>query len=245
MNKKPTTGKATAVKRSPTTRSPRPKPSASANPKAFASNKSAAWKTKPRRPRPATPRVLLFNKPFNTLCQFSGEPSDSLLKHFIPVANVYPAGRLDKDSEGLLLLTNDGIIQARITDPKQKMRKSYWVLVEGEPTAEALQQLKQGVLLNDGKTLPAQVEIIAPPTLWQRNPPVRVRKVIKDTWLNLTITEGRNRQVRRMTAAIGHPTLRLVRHRIGNFNLENLQPGEYRELTTAEIPTELLPQQKK
>lgn len=238
MNKIPT-----PQKRSPTTRSSRPKLGAPA--KAFAGNKSEAWKNKPRRPRPATPRVLLFNKPFNTLCQFSGKPSESLLKDFIPVADVYPAGRLDKDSEGLLLLTNDGIIQARITDPKQKMRKSYWVLVEGEPSAEALQQLEQGVQLNDGKTLPAKVEIITPPTLWQRTPPVRVRKIIKDTWLNLTINEGRNRQVRRMTAAIGHPTLRLVRHKIGNFTLDSLQPGEYRELTTAEIPTELLPQQKK
>lgn len=222
----------------------RAKPRA-AKPKSFAKKKSDAWKSKPRRPRPATPKVLLFNKPFNTLCQFSGEPSDSLLKDFISVLNVYPAGRLDKDSEGLLLLTNDGIIQARITDPKQQLHKSYWVLVEGEPSAEALQQLEQGVLLNDGNTLPAKVEIIEPPSLWERNPPVRVRKVIKDTWLNLSICEGRNRQVRRMTAAIGHPTLRLVRHKIGKFNLDSLQPGEYRELTLAEIPSELLPQEKK
>jgi len=205
----------------------------------------AAWQNKPRRPRPLTPKVLLFNKPFNTLCQFSGEPSDSLLKDFIPIPDVYPAGRLDKDSEGLLLLTNDGIIQARITDPSEKLGKSYWVLVEGEPTAESLQQLQQGIKLKDGKTLPADVEIIEPPILWERNPPVRVRKIIKDTWLNITIREGRNRQVRRMTAAIGHPTLRLIRYRIGTFTLEHLQPGEYRELTSDEIPAKLLPQQKK
>lgn len=239
MNKKATPA------RKPASRTSAQAKPRSAKPKRFAAKKSEAWKNKPRRPRPSTPKVILFNKPFNTLCQFSGEPSDSLLKDFIPVLNVYPAGRLDKDSEGLLVLTNDGIIQARITDPKQQLHKSYWVLVEGEPSAEALQQLEQGVQLNDGKTLPAKVEMIEPPSLWDRNPPVRVRKVIKDTWLNLSICEGRNRQVRRMTAAIGHPTLRLVRHKIGTFNLNSLQPGEYRELALAEIPSELLPQQKK
>lgn len=202
--------------------------------------------TRPRRrPRPSIPRVLLFNKPFNTLCQFSGEIGDSLLKNFIPVVDVYPAGRLDKDSEGLVVLTNDGVLQARITEPQQGIDKSYWVLVEGEPSDTALQQLAQGVQLKDGLTLPAVVNRIQIPTIWPRIPPVRVRQQIKDTWLTLTIREGRNRQVRRMTAAVGHPTLRLIRYRVGPFQLQNLQPGEYLELAHNEIPSTLLPARKK
>ncbi|WP_420807747.1 pseudouridine synthase [Aliidiomarina taiwanensis] len=207
-------------------------------------SKRPRWQQQKRRPRPATPKIILFNKPFLTLCQFSGEPHDSLLKDFIPIPDVYPAGRLDKDSEGLLLLTNNGIIQARITQPKQRTYKSYWVLVEGEPSEESLAQLRQGVELKDGQTLPARAEVIDAPDLWQRIPPVRVRKSIHDTWLNISICEGRNRQVRRMTAAIGHPTLRLVRHQIGSFQLNGLQPGEYKELSLSEIPPELLPARK-
>lgn len=207
-------------------------------------SKRPRWQQPTRRPRPAVPKVILFNKPFLTLCQFSGEPQDSLLKDFIPIPDVYPAGRLDKDSEGLLLLTNNGIIQARITQPKQRTYKSYWVLVEGEPSEAALEQLRRGVELKDGQSLPARVEVMAPPALWARTPPVRVRKSIQDTWLNISICEGRNRQVRRMTAAIGHPTLRLVRHQIGAFQLNELQPGEYKELALTEIPAELLPARK-
>lgn len=177
-------------------------------------------------------RLILFNKPMHVLCQFTGEAGDRTLKDFIDIPHVYAAGRLDKDSEGLLVLTNDGQLQAKISSPKFKQAKVYYVLVEGQPTAEALTALAAGVELNDGKTLPAEVEAVSEPEwVWPRTPPVRVRKHIVDTWLRITLKEGRNRQVRRMTAHIGHPTLRLIRWQIGPWTIADLPPGSYREVT--------------
>jgi 23S rRNA pseudouridine2457 synthase len=178
-------------------------------------------------------RLLLFNKPYGVLSQFTDRGSEitrATLSGFISVAGVYPAGRLDRDSEGLLLLTDDGRLQARIAEPRYKLPKTYWVQVEGEAGEAALAQLRRGVMLKDGMTAPALAEPVAPPDLWPRDPPVRFRKSVPDCWISLTITEGRNRQVRRMTAAVGLPTLRLVRARIGDWGLDGLAPGEWREI---------------
>ncbi|QLF92949.1 pseudouridine synthase [Pseudomonas sp. ABC1] len=183
------------------------------------------------RPAPAQTRLLVLNKPFDVLTQFTDEQGRVTLKDFIALPGMYPAGRLDRDSEGLLLLTNDGRLQARIADPRHKLPKTYWVQVEGEISEAQLQQLREGVELNDGPTLPAQARRLDEPELWPRHPPVRFRKSIPTAWLELVIREGRNRQVRRMTAAVGLPTLRLVRVRIGNASLEALAPGEWREIS--------------
>ena len=179
-------------------------------------------------------RTILFNKPFNVLSQFTDKGtvgSDrQTLSDFIDVPGVYAAGRLDRDSEGLLVLTDNGRLQHRISDPRNKMAKTYWVQVEGVPDRAALDALAHGVTLNDGKTAPAQVRMIDEPAdLWPRTPPVRFRKTVPDSWIALTITEGRNRQVRRMTAAVGHPTLRLIRYSIGNWTLDGLPSGQWRD----------------
>ncbi|WP_333836155.1 rRNA large subunit pseudouridine synthase E [Novosphingobium sp.] len=176
--------------------------------------------------------LIAFNKPWGVLSQFTDEGSGHpTLAAYVNRPGVYPAGRLDRDSEGLLLLTDDGRLQARIADPRFKAPKTYLVQVEGEPDETALDALRQGVRLKDGLTLPAAVERIDPPALWPRDPPVRFRKTVPDCWVQLTIREGRNRQVRRMTAAIGHPTLRLVRWRIGDWTLDDLAPGAWREIS--------------
>ncbi len=179
---------------------------------------------------PAAPRLIMLNKPFDVLTQFQDEQGRATLKDFVAVPGVYPAGRLDRDSEGLLLLTNDGRLQAQIADPKHKLAKTYWVQVEGEPSEEQLVQLRNGVQLNDGPTQLAEARRLDEPLLWERIPPVRFRKSVPTAWLELVIREGRNRQVRRMTAAVGLPTLRLVRVRIGPWSLDDLAPGQWREL---------------
>ena len=179
------------------------------------------------------PILLLFNKPYDVLCQFTDNSATprQTLADFIPIPDVYAAGRLDRDSEGLLLLTNCGKTQHLISDPKHKMAKTYWVQLEGNISDDALAQLSAGVQLNDGPTLPATALRLPEPDVWPRQPPVRQRANIPTCWISLTITEGRNRQVRRMTAAVGFPTLRLIRVQIGPWHLDNLAPGEYKQLS--------------
>lgn len=177
-------------------------------------------------------RLILFNKPYGVLSQFTDRGSETTrqtLSDFIALPGVYPAGRLDRDSEGLLLLTDDGRLQERIADPKYKLPKTYLVQVEGEATDANLEALRRGVHLKDGMTRPAKAERIAAPDLWPRDPPVRFRKTVPDCWIKLSISEGRNRQVRRMTAAVGLPTLRLVRWSIGDWLVEGIEQGHWRE----------------
>ncbi|MDQ7005082.1 MAG: rRNA large subunit pseudouridine synthase E [Ghiorsea sp.] len=180
--------------------------------------------------------TLKFNKPFNVLCQFSPQEGKQTLADFIRIKDVYAAGRLDKDSEGLLLLTDDGKLQHRIAHPKHKLEKTYWVQVDGEMTDEAIKQLKRGVMLKDGQTKPAQVQRMDEPQhLWARHPPVRFRANIPTSWIELRIKEGKNRQVRRMTAAVGFPTLRLIRYAIGDVNLDGLEVGEFATINSKQV----------
>lgn len=172
---------------------------------------------------------ILFNKPYGVVCQFSKHDNHETLKDFIPIPSVYPAGRLDTDSEGLIILTDDGLFQHQISDPKYKMQKTYWVQVEGAPKESNLNELRRGVDLGDFKTLPAEIKVIdQPKNLWERTPPIRERKTIPTTWLEIKISEGKNRQVRRMTGKIGYPTLRLIRFAIGAYTLEGLDLGIYK-----------------
>ncbi|MDH3949162.1 MAG: pseudouridine synthase [Gammaproteobacteria bacterium] len=173
-------------------------------------------------------QIILFNKPYDVLCQFTDNEGRPTLADYISEPGYYAAGRLDRDSEGLLVLTNDGALQHQLSDPRYKLEKTYWVQIEGIATERELKQLREGVMIQGKMTLPAKVRVIDPPEgLWPRNPPIRFRKNVADSWLELIITEGRNRQVRRMTAAVGHPTLRLIRYAIGKWALNTLKPGDW------------------
>ncbi len=175
-------------------------------------------------------RIVLFNKPYNVLSQFTDKAGRSTLKDYIDIEGIHVAGRLDRDSEGLLMLTDSAALQHKITHPKHKVSKTYWAQVEGNPEDADLQPLRDGVELKDGLTRPARVSTMAPPDVWPRVPPIRVRQRVPDTWLTLTLSEGRNRQVRRMCAAVGFPVLRLIRYRIGSWTLDGLDPGELVEV---------------
>ncbi|GAB4578043.1 MAG: pseudouridine synthase [Anaerolineales bacterium] len=175
-------------------------------------------------------RLILLNKPFNALCQFTDPEGRPTLADYVPVPNVYPAGRLDFDSEGLVILTDAGWLQHAIAEPRHKLPKTYWVQVERIPDEIALKRLTSGVMLKDGLTLPAKARNIEPPPVWEREPPIRYRKSIPTAWLELEIIEGKKRQIRRMTAAVGHPTLRLIRAAVGPWTLDELQPGERKEM---------------
>jgi len=178
--------------------------------------------------------IVVFNKPFGVACQFSPLPGRQTLADWIPVPGIYAAGRLDADSEGLLVLTDNGRIQAELSNPRHRATKRYWVQVEGEPSPEAIQRLREGLLLNDGPTLPADASRIEPPAgLWERDPPIRKRLAIPTAWMDIGLLEGRNRQVRRMTAAVGLPTLRLIRHQVGPWTLGNLAPGQWQRVEEA------------
>ncbi|WP_017446238.1 pseudouridine synthase [Gayadomonas joobiniege] len=199
------------------------------------SGANRAKTTRVKRAEPAQPRLFLFNKPYDVLTQFTDDQNRATLKDYLKIPNIYPAGRLDKDSEGLLMLTDSGQLQHFLSSPKTKQEKVYWVQVEGQPSQQQLVALRQGIELKDGMTKPAKVKTLAEPDLWPRNPPVRARKTVPDSWLEIRITEGKNRQVRRMTAAVGLPTLRLIRVQQAGFELSELAPGEWREVPWADV----------